>query len=173
MLRQMKPFSFSQALDLFDLGETFGDMDSALRRVRCPVMVMGVQSDILFPIAQQREMATSLKKAGKTFRLFFIKRQNIDMILPCPCRWYDCVLRRVTWYSCFNDQQERHCTEMACRLNCVDSNPKAVPVLKQNPDHPSGINNVYGPRCANLIWFIQIYFHRITHQCYNLSKVHS
>ncbi len=54
---------------MFDLSETFGDMDSALRRVRCPVMVMGVQSDILFPIAQQKEMATNLKKAGKTFDL--------------------------------------------------------------------------------------------------------
>ena len=55
---------FLQAMDMFDLGETFGGMDVALKRVTCPVMVMGVQTDILFPIAQQREMSKLLKEAG-------------------------------------------------------------------------------------------------------------
>ncbi len=50
---------------MFDLGETFGGMDAALKRVRCPVMVMGVQTDILFPIEQQREMANLLKESGE------------------------------------------------------------------------------------------------------------
>ena len=52
-------------MDLFDLGETFGGLNTALKRVTCPVMVMGVQTDILFPIAQQREMTQLLKEAGK------------------------------------------------------------------------------------------------------------
>ena len=51
-------------MDMFDLGETFGGIETALKRVVCPVMVMGVQTDILFPIEQQREMSKLLKKAG-------------------------------------------------------------------------------------------------------------
>ena len=49
---------------MFDLGETFGGIETALKRVVCPVMVMGVQTDILFPIEQQREMSKFLKNAG-------------------------------------------------------------------------------------------------------------
>ena len=49
---------------MFDLGETFGGIETALKRVVCPVMVMGVQTDILFPIEQQREMSKLLKDAG-------------------------------------------------------------------------------------------------------------
>ncbi len=52
---------------MFDLGETFGGMDVALKRITCPVMVMGVQTDILFPIEQQREMSRLLKEAGEQF----------------------------------------------------------------------------------------------------------
>ena len=54
-----------QAMDLFDLGETFGSLNNALQRVTCPVMVIGVQTDILFPVWQQREMAAKLQEAGK------------------------------------------------------------------------------------------------------------
>ena len=50
---------------MFDLGETFGGIETALKRVVCPVMVMGVQTDILFPIEQQREMSKLLKNAGE------------------------------------------------------------------------------------------------------------
>ena len=51
-------------MDLFDLGETFGDIESAMKRVTCPVMVIGVQTDILFPVWQQRELAKLLQDAG-------------------------------------------------------------------------------------------------------------
>lgn len=57
-------------MDMFDLGETFGGMNTALKRVICPVMVMGAQSDILFPIAQQREMSRLLKEAGTLMQTF-------------------------------------------------------------------------------------------------------
>ncbi|KAK2190705.1 hypothetical protein NP493_73g03004 [Ridgeia piscesae] len=54
----------SKAMDLFDLGESFGSLRGALQNVVCPVMVIGVQTDLLFPVWQQREMATVLQEAG-------------------------------------------------------------------------------------------------------------
>ena len=54
-----------QAMDLYDIGEHYGSMDAALNRVSCPVMVIGVQSDILFPVRQQRQLAETLQHAGK------------------------------------------------------------------------------------------------------------
>ena len=52
-------------MDLFDLGETFDGLHSALSRVVCPIMVIGVQTDILFPVWQQRELAQVLQEAGR------------------------------------------------------------------------------------------------------------
>ena len=51
-------------MDLFDLAETFGSMHSALSRVKCPIMVIGVKTDMLFPVWQQRELAQHLQEAG-------------------------------------------------------------------------------------------------------------
>lgn len=60
----------SRAMDLFDLSESFGTMQNALKRVQSPVMVIGVQTDILFPCWQQKELAESLQ--GKNQLLFTI-----------------------------------------------------------------------------------------------------
>lgn len=54
----------SKAMDLFDLGETFDSLHAAVARVVCPIMVIGVQTDILFPVWQQRELAQVLQEAG-------------------------------------------------------------------------------------------------------------
>lgn len=54
-----------QAMDLFDVGEGYGSIHKALARVTCPVMIIGVQTDILFPIHQQRFLARSLQEAGQ------------------------------------------------------------------------------------------------------------
>ena len=51
----------SKAMDLFDIAEGFGDMNEALSRVQCPVMILGVKTDLLFPIWQQRELAAALR----------------------------------------------------------------------------------------------------------------
>ena len=40
------------------------DLAAGMSRVKCPTLVLGIQSDILFPIAQQREIAALLKKTG-------------------------------------------------------------------------------------------------------------
>jgi len=60
---QYDPHSYlyiSKAMDLFDLNEETGD-GPTLAEIRCPVLVIGVTSDILFPVWQQRELARLLE----------------------------------------------------------------------------------------------------------------
>ena len=54
-----------KAMDLFDAAEGFTSLEDGLARITCPAMVLGVQTDILFPIWQQRELASMLQKAGQ------------------------------------------------------------------------------------------------------------
>ncbi|CAH1787233.1 unnamed protein product [Owenia fusiformis] len=61
----------SKAMDLFDIGEGFNSVDEALSMTSCPAMVIGVQTDILFPIWQQRELAKMLQDSGNTAVTFY------------------------------------------------------------------------------------------------------
>ncbi|KAK3586733.1 hypothetical protein CHS0354_017532 [Potamilus streckersoni] len=61
----------SKAMDLFDISEDFGSLHEGLSRIQCPVMVIGVQTDILFPIWQQRELAQVLQEAGNNAVTFY------------------------------------------------------------------------------------------------------
>lgn len=55
----------SRAMDLFDLAEHGGSLKSALGKIRARrVLVVGVETDILFPIEQQRELARILREVG-------------------------------------------------------------------------------------------------------------
>ncbi|CAB4033088.1 serine-O-acetyltransferase cys2, partial [Paramuricea clavata] len=54
----------SKAMDLFDLGEGYNTLDEGMSRIKCPVLIMGVQSDLLFPVQQQRELDEVLKDSG-------------------------------------------------------------------------------------------------------------
>jgi homoserine O-acetyltransferase len=56
----------SKAMDLFDLQPENGSSDGGptIDDVRCPSLVIGVTSDFLFPVRQQRELAASLRKSG-------------------------------------------------------------------------------------------------------------
>ena len=53
-----------QAMDLFDLDDYFPEGTSGLSQVRCPSLVMGASTDLLFPVWQQRELADKLRKEG-------------------------------------------------------------------------------------------------------------
>lgn len=53
----------SKAMDLFDLGTPL-EKDTPVSRIHCPSLVIGVQSDVLFPVWQQRELAEWLEKGG-------------------------------------------------------------------------------------------------------------
>ncbi|XP_041481486.1 serine O-succinyltransferase-like [Lytechinus variegatus] len=61
----------SKAMDMFDMGEGFSSLQEGVSRVQCPVMVLGVQTDILIPIWQQREMADLLKASGNEAVSFY------------------------------------------------------------------------------------------------------
>ena len=54
----------SKAMDLYDLSVEWDGSGPALGRIRCPALVIGVQSDVLFPVWQQRELADRLEKGG-------------------------------------------------------------------------------------------------------------
>ncbi|XP_074654875.1 uncharacterized protein LOC141908652 [Tubulanus polymorphus] len=61
----------SKAMDLFDLSDGYSSLAEGMSVIRCPVLVIGVQSDILFPIHQQREIASTLKNAGNKSVTYF------------------------------------------------------------------------------------------------------
>ncbi|MBB3193460.1 homoserine O-acetyltransferase MetX [Roseateles terrae] len=58
--------ALSRAIDTFDLGdEAGGNADVALRRLRLEsALVIGVKSDFLFPVSQQRQVAEGLQAGG-------------------------------------------------------------------------------------------------------------
>lgn len=57
----------SRAMDLFDVAEHGGGLDAGLKRVRAErTLVVGVETDTLFPPHQQRELAVGLRAVGRT-----------------------------------------------------------------------------------------------------------
>lgn len=55
----------TRALDLFDLADGFGSLETAVARIQCPTLVVGVSSDILYPVYQQKEIVEALHSQGK------------------------------------------------------------------------------------------------------------
>ena len=67
----------SRASDLFDVAEHGGSVEAGLARIQVErALVMGVGSDILFPLHQQRELADQLKKPGR--ELEFLELSSIQ-----------------------------------------------------------------------------------------------
>ena len=59
----------SHASDLFDLAEHGGSLEAGFRRMHLErVLVIGVTSDILFPVRQQRDLAAGFEAAGHSTR---------------------------------------------------------------------------------------------------------
>lgn len=50
-------------MDMFDLSEGYESATAALSTITCPTLVIGVQSDLLFPIDQQQELTRELRWA--------------------------------------------------------------------------------------------------------------
>lgn len=71
-VRQFDPNCYlylSRAMDWFDLAEYGGSVATALRRVRIErSLAIGVETDILFPLQQQEEIAEGLAAAGADSR---------------------------------------------------------------------------------------------------------
>ena len=67
----------SRAMDLFDVAEHGGTVNAGLAKIHTKRnLIVGVQSDILFPIDQQEEIAAGLSKAKRNVK--FIKLNSIQ-----------------------------------------------------------------------------------------------
>lgn len=53
-----------KAMDLHDVGRGRGGLEAAMARVRCPVLSIGIRSDLLYPNYQQREIAVCVNRLG-------------------------------------------------------------------------------------------------------------
>lgn len=59
----------SRAMDLFDVAEHGGSVQAGLARIRAErTLVVGVESDFLFPLDQQQEIASVLQRHGRNVR---------------------------------------------------------------------------------------------------------
>lgn len=81
----------SRAMDLFDVAEHGGSVEAGLRRIQARrTLVVGVETDFLFPIDQQEEIARILAGAGRDVslvRLPSIQGHDsflVDMDRFCP-----------------------------------------------------------------------------------------
>ena len=54
----------TKAMDLHDIGRGRGGTEAALRRVRSPLLAIGVSSDILYPAYQSRHIAETAAEVG-------------------------------------------------------------------------------------------------------------
>jgi len=60
----------SRAMDLFDASDPDGNLENSLRKLDLDqVLVIGVKTDLLFPISQQEELALALEKYVEDVRL--------------------------------------------------------------------------------------------------------
>ena len=56
----------SRAMDLFDVAEHGGSVNAGLAKIQVKnTLVIGVETDILFPVHQQKEIADGIKNAGR------------------------------------------------------------------------------------------------------------
>ncbi|XP_066914807.1 uncharacterized protein [Clytia hemisphaerica] len=61
----------SKAADLFDMSNGFQNLEESFARIKCPSLIMGATSDILYPITKQKEMADLIEKGGNKDVLYY------------------------------------------------------------------------------------------------------
>jgi len=55
----------SKAMDLHDVSSGRGEYEEAIQVIRCPALCVGISSDFLFPVYQQRELVRLLRRAKR------------------------------------------------------------------------------------------------------------
>jgi len=87
----------SRASDLFDLADHGGSIEAALAKVRAErVLVIGVASDFLFPVRQQRELAEAFEAVGRRVNLVELPSiqghdsflVDMDRFRPVVCEFF-------------------------------------------------------------------------------------
>tara|TARA_R110002110_G_scaffold195957_4_gene405751 strand:+ start:199 stop:1323 length:1125 start_codon:yes stop_codon:yes gene_type:complete len=93
----------SRAMDLFDVADHGGSLQHGLNRVGARrVLIMGVESDVLFPIDQQVELAEGLKNGEREVefaRLTSIQGHDsflvdMDRFRPVLCDFFNCSMNQ-------------------------------------------------------------------------------
>ena len=88
----------SRAMDLFDIANYGGSLTTGFRRVGATrVMVIGVETDILFPVEQQRELAAGLDNGSRDVRLHVLDSLqghdaflvDMDRFRPLLCEFFN------------------------------------------------------------------------------------
>ncbi|XP_057290102.1 homoserine O-acetyltransferase-like isoform X2 [Hydractinia symbiolongicarpus] len=62
----------SKAMDIFDIGENHGSMAEGFAQIKCPTLVMGASSDILYPVSKQKDAARYIAQGGNKNVEFYI-----------------------------------------------------------------------------------------------------
>lgn len=65
----------SKAMDDFDLGDRCPSYEDGVARIVCPCLLIGVTTDLLFPIGQQEEVARILREWGRECR--FVRLDSV------------------------------------------------------------------------------------------------
>lgn len=67
----------SRAMDLFDVAEHGGSINAGLAKIHAKrSLIIGVESDILFPVEQQIQLAEGLKKSGRGVDFHYLNSIN-------------------------------------------------------------------------------------------------
>jgi homoserine O-acetyltransferase len=66
----------SSARTLFDLGQEFGSMDEAFKKMKARVLMIGVNTDMLFVPSEIKSYLEPMSKAGVNFTYHEIKTGN-------------------------------------------------------------------------------------------------
>ena len=89
----------SHASDLFDLAEYGGSLESGFKRLKLErALVIGVRTDILFPLVQQRELAAGFESVCDDTRLVELDclrghdsfLVDMDAFRPVLCNFFEC-----------------------------------------------------------------------------------
>jgi homoserine O-acetyltransferase len=87
----------SRASDLFDLADHGGSVAAALKAVQAKrVLIIGVETDILFPIDQQRQLAKAFEAAGRRVNMMELPSlkghdsflADMDAFRPVLCSFF-------------------------------------------------------------------------------------
>ncbi|GAB6876130.1 homoserine O-acetyltransferase MetX [Thermaerobacter litoralis] len=68
LVRRFDPATYvtlTRAMDLHDVGRDRGGLEAAAGRVQSRVYVLGITSDLLYPVDEQRPLVRALRRAGK------------------------------------------------------------------------------------------------------------
>lgn len=64
---RFSPFSYyslSKAMDSHDVGRHFGGVENALKRIKSKTIAIGLDTDILFPVAEQKQIASGVSNGS-------------------------------------------------------------------------------------------------------------